>query len=162
MMRALDLGVALLLLGAAAIHAGEGPDSGAAHQLAELDFLAGHWRGERWQGFTSTPEGGVILSVAKEMGADGRVAFFEFERIAVVDGQVELRPSPFGKPSVSFPLVELDVVARRVRFENPTHDFPRSIQYQRTGPDELVFTLHGERGGKPARSETRLRRVAGP
>jgi hypothetical protein len=131
-----------------------------AAQLAELDFLEGHWRGETWHGYTTSPEGGVILTLAKEYDASGAATFFEFERIAVEGEQVVLTPSPFGKPSVSFPMVELDVVAKRVRFENPAHDFPRSIQYHRSGPEELVFTLHGERGGEPVESVTRLRRVA--
>lgn len=133
-----------------------------AAQLAELGFLAGHWRGEHWHGYTTPPEGGVILSLAKEYDSEGRAAFFEFERIGVEGGEVVLTPSPFGRPSVAFPMVELDVATRRVRFENPAHDFPRSIQYHRTTDDELVFTLLGERGGEPVVEVTRLARVPGP
>lgn len=133
-----------------------------AQQVASLDWLAGRWQGDTWDGTYSSPEGGVVLAFSKEYREDGQAGFFEYERILVVDGRVVLIPSPFGRESVPFPLVELDVSARRARFENPDHDFPRSITYQRTSALTLVFTLEGEEDGHPVSTTVRLRRRLRP
>lgn len=134
-------------------------ERGHEDPLASLAWLEGEWRGDTWHARYSSPEGGMILSYAKEYDASGRVGFFETERIEVRDGQVVLVPAPFGSPSVPFALTSIDPVGRRARFENPAHDFPRSITYHRTGESSLAFRLEGVQGGRNVDSLTVLRRV---
>lgn len=127
--------------------------------IRSLGFLTGRWRGETWDATYSTPEGGKILSFAKEYAKDGAVGFFEYERIEVLDGRVVLTPAPFGRPSVRFPLVRFDPVAQKATFQNLRHDFPTSITYWRVSPARLRFVLTGVRDGKPVREVTDLRRA---
>lgn len=148
---------ALALLLALSSAAGAALDSDG-HDFADLGFLEGSWRGDTWHTHYSGPEGGMILSASKELGEDGRVAFFEYERIVEDEQGIALIPSPFGKPSVRFPLVDLDPAARWAAFENPDHDFPQRIEYQRVSEGMLVFRLWGQRGGEPVASTTKLYR----
>ncbi len=132
--------------------------------IADLGFLAGRWRGGSWDATYSSPDGGIILSFAKDLKPDGTLGFFEFERIEARDGGVWLTPSPRGKPSVAFRLLSLDPAARRAVFENPEHDFPSRIVYHRDREDRLVFELSGRPGGKPqqVRVELSARAPEGP
>ena len=104
------------------------PAAGGAHALA---WLAGRWSGVR-DGVTSeehwtSPAGGALVGMHKDVRADGKV-FFEFLRIVETDdGDLCYLASPAGRPPVSFCAVETD--ERRVVFANPAHDFPQRILY---------------------------------
>ena len=50
----------------------------------------------------------------------------------------------------------------RVVFENPTHDFPLKIIYQRSGEDELTVTIEGPGGAEGTRQVDFHFRRAGP
>ena len=44
-----------------------------------------------------------------------------------------------------------EVSTQTLRFENPRHDFPRAIEYERTSLDSLTARVYGEIGsGEPA------------
>jgi ketosteroid isomerase-like protein len=106
----------------------EEPPDGRAQTLA---WLAGHWAGVR-DGVASeehwtSPAGGALVGMHKDVRPDGRI-FFEFFRIVETDaGELCYLASPGGRPPVSFCAV--DVGERRVVFENPAHDFPQRILY---------------------------------
>jgi hypothetical protein len=44
---------------------------------------------------------------------------------------------------VTFRLAELDSRTRRAAFENPDHDFPTRISYQRVADDRLTILVSG-------------------
>lgn len=119
------------------------PD-GCTGALTDLEWLAGAWEHattqarqvERW----SPPEGTMMLGTGHLVRA-GRTEFFEFLRVeARADGLV-LVAQPAGGAPVEFRRTRC--AAGEVRFENPTHDFPRSIAYRRTANGRLEVRVEG-------------------
>jgi len=106
----------------------EQPPAGPAQALA---WLAGYWAGTR-DGVASeehwtSPAGGALVGMHKDVRPDGKI-FFEFFRIVENDqGTLCYLASPGGRPPVSFCAVETG--DRRVVFENLAHDFPQRILY---------------------------------
>jgi hypothetical protein len=117
--------------------------------LARLAWLAGHWRGE--DGATVTeegwlaPAGGVMVGVHRDVTGNGK-AFFEFLRIEQREGGLVYVAQPMGRPPTEFPAT--DVGETSVTFENPDHDFPRLLHYQRRD-DVLHVRAEGKQGGRP-------------
>jgi ketosteroid isomerase-like protein len=103
----------------------------AASRAQALAWLAGHWAGVR-DGVASeehwtSPAGGALVGMHKDVRPDGKI-FFEFFRIVENDeGALCYLASPGGRPPVSFCAVEIG--DHRVVFVNPTHDFPQRILY---------------------------------
>lgn len=122
-------------------------------RISDLDFLAGLWRGSDgssdWESCYSTGAGGQLVGASKEMQG-GRVAMIDFEHFYEKDGQLIMRPYPYGKPSVEFTLVSFDAKTQRAVFANEDHDFPKSFTYHRTGKNSLSITLQGDLGGEDA------------
>jgi len=115
--------------------------------LSDLAWLEGTWRGRvgtrDFEARYTGPEGGVILSASK-YSTGGRPTGFEFERFQDKDGHVVLTPYPDGKESpATFRLTDYDQKARRAVFENPQHDFPTKISYQRVAEDSLTILVSG-------------------
>ena len=118
--------------------------------LASLDWIAGTWAGtsgnvrqmEHW----SDADGGILLGVHRDVFGDGR-SFFEFLRIERRGDDVVYVAMPRGKGETAFKLTEHG--DHRAVFENPDHDFPTRIVYERVG-DILSATISG-----PANGETR-------
>lgn len=119
----------------------------AAPPLPTPDFMVGYWLscadGERvsetWQGAGT----GVLLGTGlthKRRGVD-----FEFMRIARHEDGYAFFGSPRGAPAVPFKMV----ISRpdRVVFENPGHDFPQRITYERAG-DVLTARVETADGRK--------------
>ena len=107
-------------------------------------WLAGCWAGqrggerffERW--IPADPS--TLLSVAHTT-KDGRMTAFEFLRVTVRDGKVLYIAQPGGRPPTEF--TATSVTADRVVFENPAHDFPKRVIYQRKGADWLSASIDG-------------------
>ncbi len=146
----------LLFAGLNALIADESKDGNEAPApevtIEQLSFLTGNWSGTfpggRWESAYTSPDGGMILSASKEFRGD-RVVMIEFEHFNTVNGQVVVTPYPFGKKSnTSFTLSEYDKTKKRVVFANPEHDFPNTLIYERTKPDELVIQIIGTMRGK--------------
>lgn len=141
-----------IFLALAAAPAGPAGEPPAAASIEALGWLAGHWRGPaeqgEWEAIYSSPEGGLILGMDKQI-VDGEVVSFEFERFAEVEGKVVLAPAPGGRPAaVVFELTEHDREARRAVFENPAHDFPQTITYHRVASDRLLVRVEALREGR--------------
>jgi hypothetical protein len=139
--------VLLVCVGCASGPAVTAVDDSPAGRLSSMTWLAGDWIGPTargvWETHYSTPAGGLILGISKEHFEAGGV-FFEFEIFAVEGDSVVVRPSPNGtQATVAFTLTELDREARRASFENPAHDFPTRLEYQRVDIDTLVIAVSG-------------------
>ena len=119
-----------------------------AATIADLTWLAGHWRGTLANGATfethyTDAEGGMIVSVSKEV-KKGRVVAFELETFFEKDGHLIYHPYPYGKKSEhAFPLISFDAPAKRAVFENKEHDYPQTFTFEQPAPDRLVITLSG-------------------
>lgn len=134
--------------------------------VSDLSWLEGTWCGRigtrDFEAHYTGPEGGVVLSASKYT-ANGKAAGFEFERFDEKDGSVVLTPYPDGKESsATFRLTSFDPRGRLAVFENPAHDFPTRISYQRVAEDSLTILVSGPgKGGKESVIRYELRRVGG-
>jgi hypothetical protein len=68
----------------------------------------------------------------------GKNSNFEYMRIDAGETGVRFIPQPGGKPPVEF--VAETIEPGRIVFANPQHDFPKYVEYQRTG-DTLTARL---------------------
>jgi hypothetical protein len=132
---------------------------GAGAQTPELpSWMVGCWSGEvrgrsiheRW--FASGGGSLVAVSTTVAAGADRE---FEFVRIVRQGERLAYVAQPGGRPPTTFTATR--VGAADVVFENPQHDFPKRVGYQRSG-DALLAWIDGGDGSGP-RQEFPLRRT---
>lgn len=125
---------------------GRAENNPAPNQIAQLHWLEGTWRGmlgeNTFEATYTSPEGGQILSISKELLPDGS-AFVEFERFHTVDSFVVMTPYPGGRESVPFTMTALGDEDQQARFSNPDHDFPNDIIYTAFGRDSLHIEVTG-------------------
>jgi Domain of unknown function (DUF6265) len=142
--RTLGPGFALLalLLASGASRA----DTGSIQQL---EWMAGHWRGDgavQQEEWWTEPDGGIMLGAHRDIRSGGRTAF-EFFRIAETTDGLVYFASPSGRPAT--PFTAIDVAARRVVFENASHDFPQRIIYEGSASgDTLTARIEGSENGR--------------
>lgn len=151
-------GVFLLLSIAAAATARQQAD---VAQSPSLSFLQGTWRTtggatvaeERW----TDEVGGVMLGVSRTLRGD-KTLFFEFLRIERrADGGVYYVAQPRGNPPTEFKLTSSEGGA--FVFENPKHDFPQKITYQKVDGDTVRASISGPRNDKEASESWEFKRV---
>lgn len=103
--------------------------------LAHLRFLCGHWAtdaaadGRRVEEHWTSASAGTMLGVSRTTRS-GQTTFFEYLRIEHTPDGTFYVASPGGRGETRFRLVE--AVPGRAVFENPEHDFPQRIIYERT------------------------------
>lgn len=127
--------------------------------VADLFWLSGCWQGrqgtavveEMW----SKPGGTTMLGLSRTV-RNNRTVSFEFMQFREQDGTLAFLPQPQGGPQVRFPIKES--TATRFTFENPTHDFPQRITYERKNA-LLVASIEGTQNGKFSRQEFVMRKV---
>ena len=132
MKRTLGAALALLLMGQAA------PPT----RVDDLAWLSGRWAtndGGRWtEEVWSGPRGGTLMGFSWT-GEGTNISEYEYLRVqSGEDHEIVYLAQPGGGPGVGFYLVQADGTG--VTFENPTHDFPQRIRYQRNG-DVMVATI---------------------
>jgi hypothetical protein len=101
--------------------------------IARVEWIAGTWIGEQggaavFEEHWTPPAGGAMLAVSRTVKGDRMVAF-EFLRIVERDGGLVYVAQPGGQPPTDFTLTAL--TGESATFENPSHDFPKVIQYTR-------------------------------
>lgn len=116
--------------------------------LQQLSWISGTWTltkgGRTIEEHWRPVQGTSILGSSHTFDA-ARTHFFEHLRITAQRGQIAYLAMPGGKPAVAFLLKELrDDLAV---FENPSHDHPQRIRYQRTatGMTATISLLDGTR-----------------
>ncbi|WP_421788447.1 DUF6265 family protein [Hyphobacterium sp.] len=114
----------------------------AAPALAnDLDWITGHWRGEDGgqvsEEIWTNGDGGLHLGVNRTV-IDGQARGYEFLLIAMTEDGATYCAQPGGNEATCF--ASTSVAANRAVFENPEHDFPQRIVYQRDG-DVLTATI---------------------
>jgi hypothetical protein len=118
--------------------------------MPEAAWLSGGWAGSDERGAVTEehwlePAGGAMLGVNRTVSGD-RMVFFEFLRIERrPDGEIVYLAAPKGRhPATPFRMV--DAGPGRLVFENPEHDYPQRIIYERAG-DTLLLRIEGEEAG---------------
>lgn len=134
----------------------------AAARLADLAFLRGTWRVEQKGMMTeetwTAPAGGTMMGVGRTIRGD-RTVFFEFLRIEQRGGDLFYIASPRGQGTTEFKLTSAAPAEGKFVFENPDHDFPRKIAYERQGDDAVRATISGPRNGQEASESWEYRRA---
>ena len=110
--------------------------------VAELGWMSGRWEtreGERWtEESWSEPRAGMMIGYSRS-GQGETAREFEFIRLqAGADGVPVYLAQPGGRAAVPFRLTARD--GSSATFENPDHDFPQRIRYQRNG-ETLTATI---------------------
>jgi hypothetical protein len=122
-----------------------------------LGWIAGSWSGN--MGRATMEEswlpaaGGAMLGVSRVV-AGPRMVAFEFLRIVQKDGEVYYVAQPGGRPATEFKLTS--VTATKAVFENPAHDHPKIISYERDSEGNLVATIEGDERGQHKKQEFRF------
>jgi hypothetical protein len=135
----------------------------AAAGVDRVAWLQGCWEmssggrtiEEQW----TTPRGGVMLEVGRTV-REGRLIEYEFVVVREDGDQLAYEAHPSGQPSAVFRTNE--VGDARVVFENPEHDFPQRVGYERTSADTLAAWTEGTANGRELRVDFAYRRVACP
>lgn len=117
----------------------------AAQQPASIGhaaWLAGCWsmqRGkatieEQWM----APAGGTMLGMGRTI-REGKLDDYELIVIRAKDGRVDYEAHPMMQPTAVFTATV--VSDSLLQFENPRHDFPKLVAYQRRGADSLIARI---------------------
>lgn len=126
----------------------------------KLAWIAGCWQGQMGSGKTQEqwmkPEGDSMLGMSRTV-VNNKTPFFEFLQIKRDGEDLVYLARPQGKEAISFKLVKLN--EGNAVFENPQHDFPMRIAYQRQLDGSLLATLEGEDKGKQKRVDFPMQRV---
>lgn len=121
--------------------------------LKNLNWLTGSW--ESREGKTAStelwlsPSANIMLGINRT-NSNGETKFFEYLRIEKRKGDVYYIASPLGRSSTEFELK--NITENSVLFENPEHDFPQRIYYERNG-DSLSAKIEGVEEGEYKASE---------
>jgi hypothetical protein len=119
----------------------------SAQQL-DLDaasWLAGCWAAgsggrlveEQWM----APRGGLLVGMSRSI-RDGVATGHEFLLIRHADAGVVYSAHPAGQRPTDF--VASIVTDQTLRFVNPSHDFPKKIEYHRLSQNQVVAKVFGE------------------
>ena len=149
---AIVLAIAVVTLGGVGAQAPAG--------IARVAWLQGCWAistGERvveeqWM----APRGGTMLGMARTVRA-GKLVNYETTLIREQGEALAYQAHPSGQPSATF--VSSSVTESTVVFENPAHDFPQRVGYERKG-DSLLAWISGSQNGKTRRIDYPYVRVA--
>ncbi len=117
-----------------------------AADLSKLDWLSGCFAMETPRGAKiveqwTRPEGGLMLGVNRTVRGDKAVAF-EFLRIHADGEALVYTAMPNGKNETPFRVTAQ--TDSQVVFENPAHDFPKRILYQKSADGVLARVDGGE------------------
>ena len=105
-------------------------------------WMAGCWAGEqageRFHERWTLADESTLLSVAHTTKG-GKMTAFEFLRVILRNGKVVYVAQPGGAPPTEF--TATTTIADRIVFENPSHDFPKRVIYERSGADLLTASI---------------------
>jgi hypothetical protein len=144
-----------LLLAASPAHSGDG--------LASFAWMAGGWGGtekETWTEEWWTPPRANQMMGSNRTGEGEQVRGFEFMRITQEpDGTITFWGAPGGVSPVPFKLKTSG--PEFAVFENPDHDFPNWIRYERT-TEGMKASIGGAKGGEMSWTWSSLTRDDSP
>lgn len=135
--------------------AGAVEPQGSHHGIEGLDWIVGNWRRESRRGVVY--ESWKRLSDRTFEGDSWIVSNTDGERYPLESLLlVEMAGELFYIPKVAeneypVPFRRVSMEPGRVVFENPTHDFPQRITYQRSRDDGLRVTIEGPVEGEESR-----------
>lgn len=131
-----------------------------SEEIQTVSWLSGCWMASSGERTTEEvwlkPAGGLMIGVGRTV-QDARATGFEFLLIGSIDGKLTYTAQPSGQPPTGFTATRVE--ADRVRFENPDHDFPKGIEYERISADAVVARGFADLSGEDSAFEVRFSRV---
>jgi Domain of unknown function (DUF6265) len=131
-------------------------------KVADLAWLAGVLKYEAGENTFEevwlAPVGEVMTGVGRHTKASKHTSH-EFLRIAVIEGEIQYETQPSGQKLTLFKLTKLN--GQEAVFENPSHDFPTTVSYQREG-DALTARIERIRGDRVVGIEFKFKKAALP
>lgn len=126
-----------------------GAATSPAATLKQVEWLAGHWRGEAFGGSTEeiwSPALGGSMMCSFKLVKDNKVSFYEFVTMIEEAGSLVVRLKHFHSDlkgweekdkTIDFPLVKID--GKRAYFDGMT--------FENTGPNDLtIYVMIGKKG----------------
>ncbi len=130
--------------------------------IDSLAWLSGCWGGKGEEGVADEqwgkPAGGSLVGANRIVKGD-RTISTEFLQIREAAEGLVLTVHPLGQPAVSFRLESAGKTS--AVFENPAHDFPQRIVYQRKG-NNLTVRAEGDDADRRRTIRLKLKKVACP
>lgn len=97
-----------------------------------------------------------MLAVSRTV-AGPRMVTFEFLRIVEKQGEIFYIAQPNGRPPTEFKLTT--VTPTKAVFENPQHDHPKVITYEKEPDGALLATIEGDEKGQRKKQQFRFRQL---
>jgi hypothetical protein len=131
-----------------------------APKIDRLAWIQGCWETsspqrtieEQWM----APLGGSMIGMGRTVRG-GALVEYELVVIREQGDRLAYEAHPSGQPSAVF--LSRTITDSMVLFENPEHDFPQTIGYQRKDSESLLAWIEGTDKGKPRRVEFAYRRA---
>lgn len=131
--------------------------------INRVAWLRGCWETTSGQRTTEeqwmAPRAGSMLGMSRTM-REGLLGEFEFVVLRERGDRLVYEAHPSGQAGAAF--LSRTVSDAIVVFENPGHDLPALIGYERKGPDSLLAWIEGTASGRTRRIDFPYRRVACP
>jgi hypothetical protein len=128
--------------------------------IDRVKWLQGCWQTTRGEATVEeqwmAPRGGTMLGMGRTVRG-GKTVDYELVLIKEQSGALAYEAHPSGQPSATF--LSKTVTDTSIVFENPKHDFPQRVGYQRDGADGLQAWIDGDVNGKARRVDFAYRRV---
>jgi len=130
--------------------------------LEKADWFIGNW-----QNNTAEPNFGEVWKKANDsvfkgksfIVKDKQVNFNEFMTLIESKGKLTfIAAVPGQNKEEEVPFEATSVTSDSIVFENPDHDFPNKIVYNKIGEDSLVAVIYGMQKGKPASVKFAMKR----
>lgn len=137
--------------------------SSAQQSIGQVAWLQGCWQAtsgqstvdEQWM----APRGSNMLMMGRTV-RDGQLVEYEVVVLREDNGTLVYDAHPSGQASALFRATTATNAS--VLFENPAHDFPRTIGYRLERPDTLLAWVEGPSGGRTRRLEFHYERIGCP
>jgi hypothetical protein len=128
-------------------------------RVEQLAWMQGCWEqtaaGRTIEEHWTAPRGGILLGLGRTV-KNGALLEYEFVGIREQNGRLAYEARPSGQAGAVF--LSRVVADRQVVFENPEHDFPNEIGYERKG-ESLAAWIRGKKGDAVKRIDFEYQRV---
>jgi hypothetical protein len=118
--------------------------------IDQAGWIAGCWSrqaGERaTEEYWMKPAGGTMFGVSRTI-SKGQTSEYEYLRIVEQNGTLAYIALPSGQKEATFTLAAIK--PGEMTFENPKHDFPTRVIYQRQPDGSLKARIEGTMNGQP-------------
>jgi Domain of unknown function (DUF6265) len=132
-------------------------------RVEQVAWLTGCWEAATPRGTVEetwfAPRGATMIASGRTV-RDSKFIGSDFVVLREQDGALAYEAHPDGKSGAVFVARRVD--DGRVVFENPAHDYPQRVGYERRDADAMLAWIDGTLKGQARRSEFPFRRVKCP